>query len=196
MNFKCHMLALFLALGLFTTNQALAQDAPPRREVGLQFNSINFNGSNAFSAFYKKETKENVYRRFRVFYGNLGLDFKTFGNYTAFNGAGGIAIGREKRKALDSKLAFYQGPEISASFGVAHVDLNVVNAANVTRYDVNARLGWVLGLQHSFNDRWAINLETIPGFGVGVTGSNGSNPEVRTSVGFNSNVSIGIVRKF
>ena len=193
MKLKCFIFALFLSLGFFS-QQATAQDASPRREVGIQVNAINFNGNNAFSAFFKKEVKENVYRRFRVFYGNFGADFIL--NSATYNGSAGIAIGTEKRKALDSKLVFYQGPELSASFGITHVNLSSMNTTDFSRYTANARLGWVVGLQHSFNERWAINLETIPGIGFGLSGETNSDPDFQTNIGFNSNVSIGFVRKF
>ncbi len=185
MNFKCFIFALFLSLGFFN-KQATAQDSSPNREIGLQFSNVNFSGDGAFSMFFKKEIKENVYRRIRAFYGNVGLIFSE--SNSIFNGSAGIAIGREKRKALDEKLLFYQGPEVSISAGASHNNFSV--------YSGNVRFGWVVGLQHSFNERWAINLEAIPGIGVGLSGASNVDAQVQTNLGLSSNVSLGIVRKF
>ena len=108
-------------------------------------------------------------------------------------GNAGIAIGREKRKTLDSKLDFYQGPEVSAQLGLATLGEDNANVL------ISAGFGWVLGLQHSFNERWAVNLETIPGLSL-VGDFYGEDSSGLSSVGFNARfnnfVSIGLVRKF
>jgi hypothetical protein len=174
---------------VFATGSLLAQDFKPKREVGLQFSSLDFDGGSGFSAFYKKQKKENVYRRIRFFSGSLSAvsvdeDFN-------FNFAAGIAIGREKRKSLDSKLEFYQGPEVSVGLGIA-----AINELE-TNLNISAGFGWVLGLQHSFNERWAVNLETIPKFSLAtnLNGDSGADSVV-FGAGFNNSVSIGLVRKF
>lgn len=166
-----------------------AQNASPHREVGLQFSGINFNGNNNISAFYKKQKSEQVYRRLRFFYGNLNA--QTSEDQYYFSMSAGIAIGREKRKTLDSKLEFYQGPEFGASLGVsALIDSN-------TDISLGGRFGWVLGLQHSFNERWAINLETIPSVGVNViTATARDVTRLDLNATASNSVSIGMVRKF
>ena len=178
-----------LLLAVFSSTQLSAQTANPPREVGLQFSSLNFDGGSGFSAFFKKQKKENVYRRIRFFTGNLlfGSIDKDF----TFNLSAGIAIGREKRKALDSKLMFYSGPEFSIQAGLytfTEDDVHVV---------LSPAFGWVLGLQHSFNDRWAVNLETIPGVGINIDSYGDGGPGVFTfGANFNNAVSLGLVRKF
>lgn len=181
--------AIALLLAFLTISNLSAQEANPPREVGLEFNSLDFDGGSSFSAFFKKQKKENVYRRIRFFTGNL--HFGTIDEDFTFNLSAGIAIGREKRKALDAKLMFYQGPEFSIRAGLA----------TFTDDDVHIFLtpafGWVLGLQHSFNDRWAVNLETIPGVGINVDTYGEGGPSVATfGANFNNSVSLGLVRKF
>ncbi len=163
-----------------------AQDGGGKREVGLQFSSLDFTGS-SFGAFFKKEKKENVYRRIRFAAG--AIDFGLLEETTDFNFAAALAIGREKRKALDAKLIFYHGPEFAAR----------VQAVTLWEDDIAMTIqpsfGWVIGLQHSFNDRWAINIETIPTFYVAAN-INTIDEGLLFGVGGSNFVSLGVVRKF
>ena len=178
---------LAFVLVIFTASSLTAQDGNPRREVGIQFSSLDFDGSRSFSAFFKKQKKENVYRRIRFFSGSLSA--RSFEDTFIFDFSAGIAIGREKRKSLDPKLEFYQGPEFSIRLGLATED-------NV-RVSIAPAFGWVLGLQHSFNNRWAVNLETIPSLSITANINNGIRPDVLLfGAGFNNSVSLGLVRKF
>lgn len=189
MYVKTFFFALLAAcLGCITPATAQSPAAHGKREVGLQFDRLDFTDTPSFSAFYKKQIKPDVYRRLRFFYGNLTSAFS--GDDSAFDFSAGIGIGREKRKALDDKLFFYQGPEISGT-----IALSTVNWDNVTTA-VSARFAWVFGLQHYFNERWAINLEALPG--VSVTTVNGANNAHAFSLnarGSNS-VSLGLMRVF
>lgn len=178
----------FLGLA-FLPSMSSAQDSKPAREVGLQFNTVDLSGG-GFSAFYKKQKKENVYRRIRFFSGSfsLGVANEEFN----FSVSAGAAMGREKRKALDSKLVFYQGPEFSASFKVTSL-----NETESQVYIIPG-FGWVLGLQHSFNDRWAVNMETTPNVSVYFY-ANTNNEDYRLlsiNGDFSNTVSLGLVRKF
>lgn len=186
MNLRSYSL-LILVLFFFST-QLTAQTAQKPREVGLQFSSLDFDGGSGFSAFYKKQLKENVYRRIRLFSG--GLSFSSTEETILFNLNAGIAIGREKRKSLDPKLVFYQGPEFSAGFSVTAIDEDEM------RFFIRPAFGWVLGLQHSFNERWAVNLETIPGATITVESFSEDEGVFSFNAGFNNLVSLGLVRKF
>ncbi len=188
MYYKLLTRTLFFALFAFAT-QLSAQNTAPHREVGLQFSGLNLNNTNSFSAFFKKQKKEHVYQRLRLFYGNINGLVRDSERYLAF--FGGIAIGHEKRKSLDSKLEFYQGPELSAALSIVSIiDEN-------TDISIRGGFGWVLGLQHSFNERWAVNLEAIPGLSMNV---NGATKRDVTTVGWDASisnsVSLGLVRKF
>lgn len=181
-------LSVFALLAIFSTALSAQDAAKPRREVGLQFSSIDFDGG-AFSAFYKKQKKENVYRRFRFVSGNLVLGFLE--EDFQFDFGVGIAVGKEKRKALDSKLEFYQGPEFA-------LNLSLFTTADddVTPFLVRPSFGWVLGLQHSFNDRWAVNIETIPSVFVAANVTGSETEGLFLGGGLSNNVSLGLVRKF
>lgn len=179
-------ITILLALVFITT--VSAQNATPRREVGLQFNRFDFDGDSGFSAFFKKQKKENVYRRIRFFSGGLG--FRSVEEKNFFNFSAGIAIGREKRKTLDAKLEFYQGPEFAVNLSLASLDDDDLGVS------VAPAFGWVLGLQHSFNERWAVNVETIPQASIGFTNYSNKDGDLFFNAGFNNTVSIGLVRKF
>ncbi len=164
-----------------------AQSTSPKREVGLQFNSLNLTGNTPFYAIYKKQVRENVFNRVSLAVGNAGFG-RNFDdtNYLIFGAS--IAIGREKRKQLDPKLTFYRGYQFTASTSFGEIDDN---------RSVNARIGagLIFGLQHNFNDRWAINLETDPTVSIGYVKSNGKWSS-SINAGFSNTVALGIVRHF
>ncbi len=189
MRFKNFVLSFLVVFStLFASGSLLAQDTKPKREVGLQFSSFDFDGGSGFSAFFKKQKKENVYRRIRLFSG--GLSFRSTEETNFFDFSAGIAIGREKRKSLDAKLEFYQGPEFAVNLGVASLDDDNL------RLRIAPAFGWVLGLQHSFNERWAVNVETIPSASIAFDSFSNADGELAFNAGFSNAVSIGLVRKF
>ncbi|MCC7466779.1 MAG: hypothetical protein IT261_10940 [Saprospiraceae bacterium] len=179
-----------LALCFCLSTSLQAQSGKPKREVGLQFSSLNFNDG-AFGGFYKKELSAGTYRRIRFASGSIDLALRE--DVTDFHLNLALAIGREKRKALDSKLDFYQGPEFSFNLAAATVgDDDMV-------LQITPSFGWVFGLQHSFNERWAINIETIPGVYVSadINNATGLDSEgLYFGVGGSNYVNLGIVRKF
>ena len=61
-------LTLFLS-GLLLTATLFAQDAPSR-EIGLRLTDFN-----SFGLIYKKQIRENTYRRYRLAFGNLSANF-------------------------------------------------------------------------------------------------------------------------
>jgi hypothetical protein len=188
------LLLLVLQVPVFAQNTTDAKTAS-RKEIGLGFSGLNFNSSNSFSAFYKKEIKENVYRRLSFFAGNLNI-LHNNGSQTRFDGSVGIGIGREKRKALDEKLWFYSGPQWNLNVGVFASSANQVDYQT---YNFSTGVGYILGFQHNFNDRWGINLETIPALSVNYQWDNrtGTTAKTFSANAFLSNtVRVGIVRRF
>ncbi|MCC6281777.1 MAG: hypothetical protein IT262_14310 [Saprospiraceae bacterium] len=181
---------LFFLLTTFSFSSVYAQSTGKKREVGVQFTGLNFDGNNTFGGFYKKQLSENKYRRIRFFTGNLSAD--VINDEFLFSLSLGAAIGREKRRSLDDRLEFYSGPEISFSVGVqSRTDID-----DATSISLSPRFGYVFGLQHSFNERWAINLETIPGIRVGVLLLPGDNYNLSLDAAASNLVSLGAVRKF
>jgi hypothetical protein len=179
--------ALYCCLFIVGLNTLCAQQTSPRREVGLQISSINFDGLNTFSAIYKKEIKENLYRRID-FTGSFLSAFAQEQFTLGFNG--GLSIGREKRRSLDDKLIFYQGPQVGVSFGLS--------TNNSPRTDVMVGLiwQWFLGLQHSFNARWAVNMEITPGVAMNLNFPDEGDALVSVSGNISNRVRLGVVRKF
>ena len=178
-----------LFFSLFCT-AVTAQNAQVKREVGLQFSGLNFNGNNSFSAFYKKQVKENSFRRIRFLAGNLNIDGskdRTFGSFFA-----GVSIGREKRKQLGRKLQFYRGPQFGASTTISAS--SGPNSDHQVRLGLNA--GLVFGLQHQFNEFWAVNIETEPGVGLDLAKRKGAPFNVFGAANVGNNVQIGLVRCF
>jgi hypothetical protein len=179
---------LLLAFSL-TAHLSAQKLRPSHGEVGMNFGSLNVN-SIQFSGFWKKQLAPDKYRRFRFFSGNLffGTQDESFvGNLSV-----GLAIGREKRINLDEKLQFYRGFEAIGSLNVSSGDDD-----DSTPWNFSPAIGFVFGLQHAFNSRWAINVETIPTLGV-LMGSN--DPQLGSLFTFNATVSntlsLGIVRIF
>lgn len=168
-------------------HSASAQNSSVPKEVGLQLSGINFDGSNSFNVLLKKQLKENVYRRFRLFYGNISTN--TQNDETRFSFSTGIAIGKEKRKAMGEKLQFFHGPEFAPS-----VDMLVENEA--LYLGVNFRFGWILGLQHDFNEHWAMNIEMVPGARLTANTFDGELSSTIFRADMNNTVSLAVMRKF
>ena len=187
MNIKL-LYTIFIAIAILSFSSLQAQSAGKKREVGVQLNGINFGGFNSFSGFYKKQLNENKYRRVRFFSGNLFTGVVGEDDFR-FNLNLGAAIGREKRRALDTRLDFFCGPEFAFSVGFQSIN-------DDTAFSLFPSFGYVLGLQHSFNERWAINIETIPSIGVGVVLLPGDNDQLTLDAGITNSVALGVVRKF
>ena len=181
---------LCLQLAVFSSTSLTAQNAPPAREVGIQFNRLDFAGGGQFSAIFKKQKKEHTFRRIRFFTGSL-LARATVDQFE-WNIDAGIAIGREKRKLFNSKLEFYQGPEFSA-------DLRVTSFLEVgAQTTFTPGFGWVLGLQQHINALWSINVEATPGINMLFYG-NTNDIDSRTfqfNAGLTNAVSLALIRKF
>jgi hypothetical protein len=175
---------LFFCGILSGIQSSISAQTPTRREVGIQISGFNFDGVTSFSGFYKKEIRENTYRRWGFLFGSLNMGFQS--EEFLFNTAAGLSVGREKRKRLDDKLLFYQGPSFS-----------LIGFVNSNQFGINPGFGWVVGLQHNLNDRWSVNLETTPSVGVSFSQSSETKNSVLSLDGNISNqVSIGLIRRF
>ena len=172
---------VFMALS--ATAPLYAQTDGKKREIGVQFN-----GFTSFTGLYRKQKSENVYRRIRATFGNINFVRIEDEGFITFNA--GIAIGREKRRMLDRQLEFYRGPEFSASVSLLTFEGDGAGAFAVG-------FGYIFGLQHSFNELWAVHLEAVPLIGVGfATGRSLDEAILTAGAGVSSAVSLGVVRKF
>jgi hypothetical protein len=195
---KHHKLSLFFLL-LVTVLSAQGPGVP--KEVGIQIRGINFNGVTSFSAFYKKQKAENVFKRYSFIVGNI--DFQDAADRkSSLTLNAGLAVGREKRRSLDRKLVFYRGPEFRFNINLASNEVifsnNFPGTVVIQRssYNFGVGFGYVVGLQHNFNDLWAINLETIPSVRVNANFFSDSDTAVSAGAGLSNIVSLGIVRRF
>ncbi|HOY05566.1 MAG TPA: hypothetical protein PLO67_09190 [Saprospiraceae bacterium] len=178
--------AFTMLLACLCLSSLHAQDAP-KREVGIQLYGLNFNGNNSFSAFYKKQLSANKYRRINFFTGRANTNVSDEEVQANVNIA--AAIGFEKRKSLDEKLEFYRGPEFSINTGFLQIN-------NQTVLAIAGGFGYVLGLQHSFNSRWAIQVETIPAISLGLTFVDRSYDSRQLDANISNSVALGVARKF
>lgn len=96
----------------------------------------------------------------------------------------------EKRRKAGDRLVFYDGWEAGADFG------RYKDNRDFSRWVVGAKIGYVLGLQHEFNDRWAINVETVPGIRTRFSKARGEDLFINFSAGFTSSASLALVRTF
>lgn len=170
------------------TDTLVAQSTSTRHEAGLQFSGVNFNGDNSFNVVYKKEISGNRFRRFRAAFGQLDVIY--VGREIQSSLEAGIYFGVEQRKKEGDRLVFYDGWEAGAK--VARLN----NNSDFSRWTIGAEIGYVLGLQHEFNDRWAINIETVPGIRTRFLKTRGEKLLTNVSAGFTSLASMAIIRSF
>lgn len=191
--YNTKLLGMLLAcmFSLCAYSSLSGQNSVPKREVGLGFSGLNFNNS-SFSVFYKKQRKENVYRRISFVGGNVAGSFARRTQQYSFRV--GLGIGREKRIKLDDKLTFYHGPEISGG-----VESQLIAGESINAFGINASFGWVIGLMHKFNERWGVNLEAIPRFSAIYSyrqSPNGSTENIAFNLSGSNQVSLGLFRMF
>jgi hypothetical protein len=180
--------AVFMLFFTLTPLLSAQKIQPSHGEVGLGFSGLDLTDI-GFNAFWKKQLAPDKYRRYRFFTGSFfagAVDEDFLANATV-----GMGIGREKRINLDEKLQFYRGVEFFGAIGFVAVD-------DIGGVLFNPNIGLVFGLQHSLNDRWAINIETIPSIGLtlNVFSEDGPDSEVAVTGRANSSVTLGLVRKF
>ena len=143
------------------------------RELG-----IRASGLENFGFIYKKEQKPNSYQRFRI--GRINLAWRDLGEESSLATALGFAIGFEKRKAINDELYLIHGFEPSMILALSTNSRNLI-------YDIQPGLGYVLGFQYSFSEKFYINIESIPSINLIIRGTKGSSPVYTGNLGFNSN---------
>lgn len=112
-------IGILLLLSFIISTNLFAQELTQynKKEIG-----IRMNGLLDFGFMYKKQKTETKYKRLRVALANLSLaDFSNL--RTTFSL--GLAIGREKRKALNDKLKLIQGWEIIEEFNSSLMNNNL-----------------------------------------------------------------------
>lgn len=166
--------ALFVSL-----SAAFSQDVPTR-EIGLRTN-----GFNDLGFVYKKQKSENVYRRYRLAVGNLGVGVINNSGVINFSVSG--AIGKEKRKTINDRFQVVYGTEFIPRLSILHssagtVSINdgtvgevSVTGSNLTLLSTSLGIGFVIGAQYNISPKWYVSAEVVPTvslngtFGSGVT---------------------------
>ncbi len=166
--------ALFVSL-----SAAFSQDVPTR-EIGLRTN-----GFNDLGFVYKKQKSENVYKRYRLAFGNLGLGIVNGSSLVNFSVGG--AIGKEKRKSINDRFQVVYGTEFIPRLSILHSSAGTANindgtvgevsvtGSNLTLLSTSLGLGFVLGAQYNISPKWYISAEIVATvslngtFGRGIT---------------------------
>lgn len=157
----------FLLIGFALSSQGQT------KELG-----IRMTGLQNFDFIYKKEKEPNKYSRIRL--GVANISFANIADENVGNLALGIAMGSERRKAINEKLNFYRGPE-----PFANLALSVV--ADNTIFVVQGGLGYVLGFQYNFSEVFYLSAETIPSVSLRFSSGENVDPSLGIFAGFNSN---------
>lgn len=141
----------------FSTVIAQNKSETKNKELGLGLFPLTKHGQ--VNLFYKKQLRENKYKRLKVetenlFYFNIDED----GGRVHI---GGISFGREKRKLLYENLSFIRGWEFTNNFN-ATIDDSQFKIA------YSPCLGLPLGFQYVIREKFALNIETTPRFNSSV----------------------------
>jgi hypothetical protein len=165
----------------FLTFQASAQDMS--RELGLRFSGVQ-----DIDFMYKKSEDGMKYKRYRVAASNVRL---LISEGTDFGFEINLAAGVEKRQNIADKLKFIHGWEPGFNF-------SLVNSDGSTGGDIGVFLGYVLGFQYDFSDKFYVSLETIPTLSVSTFYEDEIFADViDVNAGFNSNaVAVTLAYKF
>ncbi len=186
MNATWSRLTLFFLTTCFSTLSAQDTAAVRMHEVGLQISNFNLED---FGLVYKVQrlTNENRYMRYRLVFSNVGFVSQQDGDDTDFNLGLGGAIGFERRHALGERVQFLQGPEFSVGFSHSNFNQQFIE---FTTTSVNAGIGYILGLQYNINEKFYINLETIPALSFSYNTSrqeNGNQKSTNNTTSLNAN---------
>ena len=178
------LLLFTICISAQTTNEGR------KREIGLRFSNINFDGINDFNLVYKKQKRnnDNKYRRYRMLIANFtSSDF--FDDFANSNIQIGAAIGLEKRKQLNDRFKFIHGLELFFDYQGKRIE----DAPEiVTSNNIGLSIGYVVGFQYDLNNNFCLNLETIPAIRTNSTIESIS-PENEYSLGFT--FGLGMVSK-
>lgn len=186
------LFSLWAIAMLLVCSHLCAQNTPitTTREIGVRTNSFN-----NFGLIYKKQIRENTYRRYRLAFGNINANFLR--NNTLIGFSAGGAVGKEKRRSITDKLQFIYGTELIASIGLTSSSSGTITVDNgnggSTNYSGNKLLivtptvgiGFVLGAQYNVNQRWYVSAELIPSVSASGTFAQGGSL-FTVQAGFNS----------
>jgi len=168
-RFALPTLLLLLIVSYHTQAQTTDADssiiATNKHELGLRLSDLT-----DFGFVYKKQRKENRYRRLRA--ANI---LYTAGGPADALGSLSFFWGGERRKTIGKRLQFISGIELGAGLLFAsggevtfEIDSDVFGVQATTTLEgsnllFSPSIGYVLGFQYSVNESFMVSLETIPG---------------------------------
>lgn len=165
------MILLVLFSTLFGV-RSHAQNQPPQ-EIGLRLTGLE-----NFDLIYKREKNTNQFFRHRLGLINFGVTGKDDTSVSEFGL--GYAFGIEKRKSVNEKLNFIHGIEPRIATQYSSMDGNTIG------WDLMVGVGYVLGFQYDFSDRFYVGLETVPALTYARELDGPSKGTYELNVGFNS----------
>ena len=163
-------ISFFLLICCFFSQNLSAQNQ--NREFGLRFTSTD-----NYSLLFKKEKNPLKYRRF-MFSANADMAY-------FFNGAAnlGFSIGTEKRI------------ELLKNFKAIHGFMPSINISGTSNFIYGGvGLGYILGLQYEFGDKFYVGAEVVPAASIGA--SNFNNDFDLLNFRINSPISLSVVYRF
>lgn len=150
----CFFYCLLLGSSLWSSNACGQQTS---REVGLYFGGLN-----SFNFIYKVQRSENTFKRVRLAAANLS--FSKLENFNRFAVQLGIAVGREKRQAIAQNLQWYHGwePGFVIGYDLRDQENSPNNPPDSWEMRFEPFIGYVLGFQYRFSERFYLAAEGIP----------------------------------
>ena len=140
------MRTLLLLACLFSSLNAATQSNT--KELGIRFTSLD-----RYDLLYKKEVKQDVYRRLGLAF--LNLSYVTREGFDGGSANIGGSIGRERRRQVSERVTFAHGLQVSANVGIA-------GAGDNTQVQVAPGLGYLLGFQYNVSEQFYVGVEVIP----------------------------------
>lgn len=165
------MIFLVLFCTLFGVNLN-AQNQPPQ-EIGLRLTGLE-----DFDLIYKREKSANQYFRHRLGLISFGVTGKDDTSVSEFGL--GYAFGIEKRKPVNDKLNFIHGFEPRIASQYRSMDGNTIG------WDLMVGVGYVLGFQYDFSEKFYVGLETVPALTYARELDGPSKGAYEFNLGFNS----------
>jgi hypothetical protein len=156
-------------------------------EAGLQLYGIDFGGFNSFAGIYKKKLPSGKFRRFSAGFSSITYQQDNLHDFgLSFN----ASLGTEKRKAVGKRTMLCLGPEFSlgTSFGKRE--------KTKASFAFQPSFSYIIGLQYSFSEFWALNMEAGPGIGFSFLRFSSGFEFYRANFHFSSNVALTIVHTF
>jgi hypothetical protein len=153
---------IILILCTFAFFSLKAQKEPRPMEVG-----ITYAGSSSFGFTYRHQCNNGSWLRLRSVLGRGSFVSESFSNYNGtierYQFAGGLRIGKEKRRPINDRLDFRIGMDIGLSYQYSKDDFpgSGPRKSVINRY--SGGINGVFGLNFRLYQQFIIGFELLPG---------------------------------